>query len=99
MQLRRVAELSGMSVHCDFTEQQSVDTEKGKIRPDMIVHLPMDREIVVDSKVSLEAYLDTVNASTDDEKRVKDGKTCPAGEGAYDQTRFKGILEPVQAVT
>ena len=71
MQLRRVAELSGMSVHCDFTEQQSVDTEKGKIRPDMIVHLPMDREIVVDSKVSLEAYLDTVNASTDEEKRSK----------------------------
>jgi len=71
MQLRRVAELSGMSVHCDFTEQQSVDTEKGKIRPDMIVHLPMDREIVVDSKVSLEAYLDTVNAATDDEKRSR----------------------------
>ena len=71
MQLRRVAELSGMSVHCDFTEQQSVDTDKGKIRPDMIVHLPMNREIVVDSKVSLEAYLDTVNASTDDEKRSK----------------------------
>ena len=71
MQLRRVAELSGMSVHCDFTEQQSVDTEKGKIRPDMIVHLPMNREIVVDSKVSLEAYLDTVNASTDEEKRSK----------------------------
>ncbi|MFZ2198894.1 MAG: DNA recombination protein RmuC, partial [Thermodesulfovibrionales bacterium] len=42
-----------------------------KIRPDMIVHLPMDREIVVDSKVSLEAYLDTVNASTDEEKRSK----------------------------
>jgi DNA recombination protein RmuC len=71
MQLRRVAELSGMSIHCDFTEQQSVDTEKGKIRPDMIVHLPMDREIVVDSKVSLEAYLDTVNAATEDEKRSR----------------------------
>ncbi|PKL51852.1 MAG: DNA recombination protein RmuC [Nitrospira bacterium HGW-Nitrospira-1] len=70
MQLRRVAELSGMSVHCDFTEQQSVDTEKGRIRPDMIVHLPMDREIVVDSKVSLEAYLDTVNTATDDEKKA-----------------------------
>ena len=71
MQLRRVAELSGMSIHCDFTEQQSVDTDKGKIRPDMIVHLPMDREIVVDSKVSLEAYLDTVNAATEDEKRSR----------------------------
>ncbi|HBU05040.1 MAG TPA: hypothetical protein DEA95_00125 [Nitrospiraceae bacterium] len=71
MQLRRVAELSGMSVHCDFTEQQSVDTEKGKIRPDMIVHLPMDREIVVDSKVSLEACLDAASAQTEEERKTK----------------------------
>ena len=71
MQLKRVAELSGMSMHCDFTEQQSVDTEKGRIRPDMIVHLPMDREIVVDSKVSLEAYLDAIAASTDEERKTK----------------------------
>ncbi|OGW34810.1 MAG: hypothetical protein A2088_07325 [Nitrospirae bacterium GWD2_44_7] len=71
MQLRRVAELSGMSVHCEFTEQQSVDTEKGKIRPDMIVHLPMDREIVVDSKVSLEACLDAASAQTEEERKTK----------------------------
>jgi DNA recombination protein RmuC len=71
MQLRRVAELSGMSIHCDFTEQQSVDTEKGRIRPDMLVHLPMEREIVVDSKVSLEAYLDAVAAPAEDEKKSK----------------------------
>lgn len=71
MQLRRVAELSGMSMHCDFTEQQSIDTEKGRIRPDMIVHLPMDREIVVDSKVSLEACLDAISASTEDERKAK----------------------------
>jgi len=71
MQLRRVAELSGMSVHCDFTEQQSVDTEKGRIRPDMIVHLPMEREIVVDSKVSLDAYLDAVSAATEEERRSR----------------------------
>jgi len=71
MQLRRVAELSGMSTHCDFTEQQSLDTEKGRIRPDMIVHLPMEREIVVDSKVSLEAYLDAISSSTEDERKSK----------------------------
>jgi DNA recombination protein RmuC len=71
MQLRRVAELSGMSMHCDFTEQQSVDTEKGRIRPDMIVHLPMGRDIVVDSKVSLEAYLDAVAAQTEEERKMK----------------------------
>lgn len=71
MQLRRVAELSGMSMHCDFTEQRSVDTDKGRIRPDMIVHLPMGREIVVDSKVSLEAYLDAADAQTEEEKKTK----------------------------
>ncbi|MBI5183537.1 MAG: DNA recombination protein RmuC [Nitrospinae bacterium] len=69
--LRRVAELSGMSMHCDFTEQLSVDTEKGRIRPDMVVHLPMDREIVVDSKVSLDAYLDAISAIAEDEKKGK----------------------------
>jgi DNA recombination protein RmuC len=71
MQLRRVAELSGMAMHCDFTEQLSVDTDKGRIRPDMIVHLPMGREIVVDSKVSLEAYLDATAAQTEEERKVK----------------------------
>ena len=70
MQLRRVAELSGMSVHCDFTEQLSVDTDKGRIRPDMLVHLPMEREIVVDSKVSLEAYLEAVSAASEDERKA-----------------------------
>lgn len=71
MQLKRVAELSGMSMYCDFTEQKSIDTEKGRIRPDMIVHLPMEREIVVDSKVSLEAYLDAIAAGTDEERKSK----------------------------
>lgn len=71
MQLRRVAELSGMSEHCDFTEQLSVDTEKGRVRPDMIVHLPTGREIVVDAKVSLEAYLDAVAVQTDEERRQR----------------------------
>lgn len=71
MQLRRVAELSGMSMHCDFTEQVSVDTEKGRIRPDMIVHLPMEREIVVDAKVSLDAYLEAITASSEEERRIK----------------------------
>ncbi|MEW6102692.1 MAG: DNA recombination protein RmuC [bacterium] len=69
--LRRIAELSGMSEHCDFTEQVSVSTESGKLRPDMIVHLPMGREIVVDAKVSLEAYLDAISAQTEQERRLK----------------------------
>ncbi len=71
MQLRRVAELSGMTKHCDFTEQVSVDTEKGRIRPDMIVHLPMEREIVVDAKVPLDAYLEAISASSEEERKIK----------------------------
>jgi DNA recombination protein RmuC len=69
--LRRVAELSGMSAHCDFTEQISVETESGRLRPDMLVHLPMEREIVVDAKVSLDAYLDALSALTEDERKAK----------------------------
>ncbi|TAN63514.1 DNA recombination protein RmuC [bacterium] len=71
MQLRRVAELSGMSAHCDFTEQVSVESDAGRQRPDMIVHLPGNVEIIVDSKVSLEAYLDAASAQTEDEKKRK----------------------------
>lgn len=71
MQLRRVAELSGMSAHCDFTEQVSVESDAGRQRPDMIVHLPGGVEIIVDSKVSLEAYLDAANAQTEDDKKRK----------------------------
>lgn len=66
--LRKVAELSGMSEHCDFTEQVSVDTEEGRLRPDMIVHLPAGRNIVVDSKVALYAYMDAV-AAVDEQVR------------------------------
>jgi DNA recombination protein RmuC len=66
--LRRVVELAGMSAHCDFTEQFSVDTEEGRLRPDMVVHLPGGRDIVVDSKVSSYALLDAAGASTEEEK-------------------------------
>ena len=66
--LKRVVELSGMSEHCDFTEQVSVNTDEGRFRPDLIVHLPATREIVVDSKVSLDAFIDSI-AATDEEQR------------------------------
>lgn len=65
MTLKRVVELAGMSEHCDFTEQLSISTEQGRIRPDLIVHLPAGREIVVDAKVSLEAYLDALSADSE----------------------------------
>ncbi len=68
--LRRVVELAGLTKYCDFTEQMSVDTEAGRLRPDMIVHLPGDRDIVVDAKVPLVAYLDMIAASNDEERTL-----------------------------
>jgi DNA recombination protein RmuC len=67
--LRRLAELSGMVDRCDFFEQLTVSSqEDGAIRPDMVVHLPGGRQIIVDSKVALDAYLDSINAKSEDEK-------------------------------
>ena len=63
--LKRVAELAGMVDHCDFAEQQSVTGEEGRIRPDMIVQLPGGRQIIVDAKTVLSAYLDAHEAQTD----------------------------------
>jgi DNA recombination protein RmuC len=56
--LKRVAELAGMVAHCDFLEQESVETDEGRLRPDMVVQLPSGRQIVVDAKAVLSAYLE-----------------------------------------
>jgi DNA recombination protein RmuC len=65
MTLRRLAELSGMVAHCDFFEQTHTATETGAIRPDMIVRLPESREIIVDAKTPLDAYLSAMQAKDD----------------------------------
>ena len=64
MQLRRVAELAGMAEHCDFSQQATVSrADGGSLRPDMVVALPGGREIVVDAKTPMDAYLDAVEAA------------------------------------
>ena len=71
VQLRRVVEMAGMVSHCDFQEQSSVETGDGRLRPDMVVHLPNSRRVVVDAKVSLKAYLEALEATDDDARTQK----------------------------
>ncbi len=67
--LRKTVELAGMTKHCDFVEQESVAAPGGgRLRPDMIVRLPAKREIVVDAKVALHAYLEAVEAGTAEQR-------------------------------
>ncbi len=71
MTLRRLAELAGMVEHCDFSEQVHVRTEEGSsLRPDMIIHMPDGRDLVVDVKTPLDAYLEAVDASTDEQRAL-----------------------------
>ncbi len=64
--LRRLVELAGMTAHCDFEEQVQVTGEDGVLRPDMVVHLPEGRDVIVDVKTPLDAYLTAVEAPTDE---------------------------------
>ncbi len=74
IQLRRVVELAGMLQYCDFVEQETVTTEDGRLRPDLIVRLPGNRTIVVDAKVPFDAFYESISTMDDDIRsaRLKD---------------------------
>ncbi|MCB1115052.1 MAG: DNA recombination protein RmuC [Chlamydiia bacterium] len=69
MQLRRVVELAGMVNHCDFYEQET--GESGSVRPDVIVKLPGEKQVIVDAKTPCEAYLEAIQAESEDLKQEK----------------------------
>src|SRR6478752_13090 len=71
LQLRRVVELAGMSARCDFDEQVTVATPDGAVRPDLVVRLAGGKNIVVDSKVSLAAYLEAAETDDDDVRTAR----------------------------
>jgi DNA recombination protein RmuC len=70
IQLRNVIEMAGMVSHCDFTEQTTIETDDGRLRPDVLVRLPGGKLIVVDSKVPLDAYLAATEATDDAERAL-----------------------------
>jgi DNA recombination protein RmuC len=74
VQLKRVVEIAGMLAHCDFVEQESHATEEGRLRPDMVVRLPNGRNVVVDAKAPLAAYLEAIEATDETVRaaRLKD---------------------------
>lgn len=66
--LKRIAELAGMVDHCDFFEQQSGDNSESRLRPDMIVRMPDDRELIIDAKTPLDAYLNAAQTENENER-------------------------------
>jgi DNA recombination protein RmuC len=71
IQLRRVVELAGMLQYCDFVEQETVATEDSRIRPDLIVRLPGNRTIVVDSKVPFDAFYESISTTDEEIRRAR----------------------------
>jgi DNA recombination protein RmuC len=69
--LRRVVELAGLSAHCDFTEQQHIAGPDGVLRPDLVVHMPDGRDLVIDVKTPLDAYLEAIEAPTEEGRQLQ----------------------------
>ena len=70
MQLRRAIEMAGMLEHCDFVEQHTINGSDGRLRPDVIIRMPADKVVVVDSKVPLDGYLSAIEATDDGDRAL-----------------------------
>jgi DNA recombination protein RmuC len=93
LQLKRVVEMAGMLDHCDFLEQENRTTEEGRLRPDLIVKLPGGRNIVVDAKAPVSAYLDAVESSDEATQRLRLAQHAKQVRGHITALSRKGYWE------
>ena len=97
LQLRRVVEMAGMLEHCDFDEQVTSDADGGRMRPDMVVRLPGGKNVVVDAKVPMEAFLDANEADDETTRRThlaSHGRQMKAHVDALAKKEYWKRVEP-----
>jgi DNA recombination protein RmuC len=97
IQLKRVVEIAGMLAYCDFSEQETIHTSDGRLRPDLIVKLPGGKNIVVDAKTPLEAYLNAVETTDDDLRRTQLREHARQVRGHMDQLSSKAYWSQFEA--
>jgi len=94
IQLRRVVEIAGMLPYCDFAEQETITGESGRLRPDLVVKLPGGKNVVVDAKTPLQAFLEAFETTDEDARRaclaaharqVRDHMKTLAGKNYWEQ--------------
>ena len=96
MQLRKVVELTGMLERCDFDEQPTLYNDNGRMRPDLIVNLPGRKQIVIDAKTPLEAYLDAQDAADEDTRASKLDAHARQVRDHMEKLASKAYWEPLE---